>query len=502
VETPEIKPFAGDGARPGRDLRAAGAKATPSWRRICGNVYVQIAAAYAAVALVFFLNVIFVFSDYEGRTWFLPFNAYFDPRISWPLLATGAVAVAGAWAIFCGARSGKPLIIGAGGLAEIIAVSFAPGVGRNLPLIWVERFVEDAHNILRLPNPLVDVARVTELVYVHAHCRVRPAFVYWLLGGLDRLLAGNTYAIAIAFMVFAAASVPVLFYGARAVTDKGRALWAAALLATAPILLIFGSEPDGLNCLLATAIMTFGLLAATTNRPWPWAIAAGAVWAVALTTSYVLAALVLILGAFALAAAIRGRGWLRSLGWWVTAIGVALVALAAFQILSGYDHVAVFKRSFAEAQKIHAAGDDIVKIIGRAVGLPGFETPGPGHRQYGIYVFANLFTLAVAMGVPTAVLYARGLWRALAVKEVRRSIYGTVTLSFAAAFVAFNFSGLVLGEMERVGALLVPMFAVPAAAELTRLSRERGTAARAPSIILGLNVTQAFLYNLLFWSKF
>jgi len=489
-------------APPKSEGRPAGARADAPWRRICGNVYVQIAAAYAAVVLVFSLNVIFKFSSYEGRTWFLPFNAYLEPRISWPLLPAAAVAAAGAWAIFRGARAGKPLVIGAGGLAEIIAVSFAPGVGRNLPLVWVERFVEDARNILSLPHPLVDVTRVTELVYVHAHCRVRPAFVYWLLGGLDRALGGNTYALALAFMVIAAAGIPVLYFGARAITDKDRSSWAAALLATAPILLIFGSEPDGLNCLLATAIMTFGLRAATTKRPWPWAVAAGVVLAVALTNSYVLAALIPILGAFALAAAIRGRGWLRSLGWWVAAAAVALAALAAFQLVSGYDHVAVFKRCFAEAQRIHAAGDDVVKIIGRTLGLPGFEPPGAGHREYGVYVFANLFTLAASMGVPTAVLYARGLFRAVADKEVRRSFYGTVTLCFAAAFLAFNFSGLVLGEMERVGAFLVPMFVVPAAAELMRLSRERGTAARAPAIILALNVTQALLYNLLFWSKF
>jgi 4-amino-4-deoxy-L-arabinose transferase-like glycosyltransferase len=486
---------------PESEYRLASAWANAPWRRICGNVYVQIAAAYAAVVLVFILNVIFKFSSYEGRTWFLPFNAYFDPRISWLLLPAAAAAAAGAWAIFYGARSGKPLIIGAGGLAEIIAVSFAPGAGRNLPLVWVERFVEDARNILRLPNIFVDVVNVAEVVRVHAHCRVRPAFVYWLLGGLDRMLGGNTYALSLAFMVIAAASVPVLYYGARAITDKRRALWAAALLATAPILLIFGSEPDGLNCLLATAIMTFGLLAATTKRPWPWAVAAGVALAVALTTSYVLVALVPILGAFALAAAIKGRGWLRSFGWWVTAVAVALAALAAFQLVSGYDHVAVFKRCFAEAQRIHAAGDDIVKIIGRTLGLPGFEAPGPGHRQYGVYVFANLFTLAASMGVPTAVLYARGLFRAITVKEVRRSIYGAITLSFAAAFLAFNFSGLVLGEMERVGAFLVPMFVVPAAAELTRLSRVRGTTAM-PLIFIALNVGQALLYNLLFWSKF
>jgi hypothetical protein len=45
------------------------------------------------------------------------------------------------------------------------------------------------------------------------------------------------------------------------------------------------------------------------------------------------------------------------------------------------------------------------------------------------------------------------------------------------------------------------MFVVPAAVELTRLSRERGTAAM-PLIFIALNVGQAVLYNLLFWSKF
>jgi hypothetical protein len=469
--------------------------------RVGGNVYVQITAAYAAVALVFLLNVIFKFSRYEDRTWFLPFNAYLDPRISWFALAAVFVVAAGAWTIFYGARRGEPLVIGTGALAEIVAVSFAPGVGRNLPLVWVDRFVADARNIFALPHPLVDVARVTDLVYVHAHCRVRPAFVYWLLGGLDRLLAGNTYAIAVTFMAIAAASIPLLYFGARAVADKGQSSLAAALLATAPVLLIFGAEPDGLNCLLATAIMAFGLRAASSDKPWLWAAAAGVVLAVALTTSYVLAALAPILAAFALAGAIKGRGRLRSLGWWLTAVAVAFAALAAFQLATGYDHVAVFERCFAEAQKIHAAGDDVVKIVGRALGVPGFEAPGPGHRQYGLYVFANLFTLATSMGVTTAVLYARALFRAVADKEVRRSFYGTVTLCFAAAFLAFNFSGLVLGEMERVGAFLVPMFAIPAAVELARLSRDKRSAAPL-AIILALNAAQALMYNLLFWTKF
>jgi hypothetical protein len=492
---------AGDVAGKGPAAPAAGRAAKKPLWRVCGNVYVQIAAAYAAVALVFLLNVIFKFSRYEARTWFLPFNAYLDPRISWFAVAAVVVVAAGLWAVVYGARSGKPLVTGAGALAEIAAVSFAPGVGRNLPLVWVERFVADARSIFGLPHPLVDVARVTELVYVHAHCRVRPPFVYWLLGGLDRLLSGNTYAIAAAFMALAAISVPVLYLGARAVTEKGQSSMAAALLATAPVLLIFGAEPDGLNCLLATAAMAFGLRAAGSGRPWAWAAAAGAVLAAALTTSYVLAAVGPFLAAFALAGAIKGRGRLRSLGWWLTAVAVAFAALAAFQLATGYDHVAGFERCFAEAQRIHAAGDDAVKIVGRALGLAGFEAPGPGHREYGIYVFANLFTFATSMGVATAVLYARALFRAVADKEVRRSFYGTVTLCFAAAFLAFNFSGLVLGEMERVGAFLVPMFVIPAAVELARLSRDKRSAAPL-AIILTLNAAQALLYNLLFWSKF
>jgi 4-amino-4-deoxy-L-arabinose transferase-like glycosyltransferase len=366
----------------------------------------------------------------------------------------------------------------------------------------VERFVADARAVFALPSAFANVVDVADVAFVHAHCRVRPAFIYWLLGGLDRALGGNTYAIGLSFMVIAAASVPVLYYGARALGDKGRSAWAAALLATAPILLIFGSEPDGLNCLLAAAVLAFGLRAATTDKPWPWTVAAGVVLAVSLTTSYVLAALIPFLGAVALAAALTGRGWARSLGWWLAALAVAFAALAAFQLVSGYDHVAVFHRCFAEAQKIHAAGDDIVKVVGRALGLAGFEAPGVGHRSYVVYVFANLFTLGTSLGVPTAVLYVRGLFRALVVKEVRRSLYGAVTLAFAAAFVAFNFSGLVLGEMERVGIFLAPFFVVTAAAELVRLGREGGAGAKAPAVILALNLGQALLYNLLFWTKF
>jgi predicted membrane-bound mannosyltransferase len=47
----------------------------------------------------------------------------------------------------------------------------------------------------------------------------------------------------------------------------------------------------------------------------------------------------------------------------------------------------------------------------------------------------------------------------------------------------------------------VPMFAIPAAVELARLSRDKRSAAPL-AIILALNAAQALMYNLLFWTKF
>jgi hypothetical protein len=105
------------------------------------------------------------------------------------------------------------------------------------------------------------------------------------------------------------------------------------------------------------------------------------------------------------------------------------------------------------------------------------------------------------MGIPTAVLYGRGLFRAITRADVRRTFYGFITIGFAVLFLAFNFSGLILGEVERVWLFLIPMFAITAGHELAAMKR-CASGAKLAGLILGLSIFQTLIYNMLIRSRF
>ncbi|MGD8718156.1 MAG: glycosyltransferase family 39 protein [Candidatus Zixiibacteriota bacterium] len=467
-----------------------------AWRRLVGNFYVQTAAGYAAIVLATCVSLFVVRSSYAGDIWLNPLFAYWDPILSpWAALAVAAGGAA-LYLIFLGARRRKPWIMGTGALLGIAGVDLAPGYGRDLPFNWLRLFLDDARYIYRLPDVFADYAGLAKDVF--SKCRTRPGVTYWLIGGLDRVFDGNIYAISFFFIFAAAVAVPVLYYGGRALLGNEKAPWAAALFAVAPTLLIFGPEVDGFYCLVAVAVLVATIKAFTSHRPWGWAAGAGVALAFALSTSYVQAVFIPLIIMFAIAAALSGRGWGRSIACGLTVFAAAAGALAVFQIITGYDHIAVFEKAYRMNQEFYSAGDNVFKFAARKLGLGMAEAPGPGHRSYWIYTFGNLYAMFLFMGVPTAILYVRALCRAVTRPEVRRSFYGAVTIGFAVVFLAYNFSGLILGEVERIWLFLVPFFAFAAGRELAR--RARGSFKEA-ALVLGLNVLQALVYNLLVYTK-
>jgi 4-amino-4-deoxy-L-arabinose transferase-like glycosyltransferase len=474
-------------------------KPRAAWRRWAGDFRVQLAAAYAVVALEAILNFLIIRPDYGDRSWFMPLYAYWDPRVSWWAVLAVIGAGGAILLLLYGAHRSKPWILGAGALLGITAVNLAPGLGRNLPFKWVNRFLDDARYIFQLPDIFSYYSGLTKIV--DCRCRTRPGMTYWLMGGVDRLVDGNIYIIGIIFIIAAALIIPILYYGARTVLNKDRAPWAVALFAAAPTLLIFGSEPDGFYCLVASAVLVLGIKAATTRRPWPWAVAAGVALAVGLTTSFILTVLVPVLALVAVAAGITGREWKRQLFCVLLIFAAAAAALAAFQLATGYDHIAVFKRAYHMNQEFPAAGDNVFKFAARKMGICSPQPMGPAHRSYPIFVLGNLYAIFLFMGIPTAVLYARGLFRAVTRPDIRRSFYGITTIGFALIFVGYNFSGLVLGEVERIWLYLVPLFAVTAGYELAHLMRGGGNR-KLPVLVIGLNTCQALIYNILIYSIF
>ncbi|MEE9455998.1 MAG: hypothetical protein V3W11_02465, partial [bacterium] len=89
----------------------------------------------------------------------------------------------------------------------------------------------------------------------------------------------------------------------------------------------------------------------------------------------------------------------------------------------------------------------------------------------------------------------RGVFRVIRQKQLRRSFYGATTIGFLLVFLAFNFSGLVLGEVERVWLFLYPAFFVAAGVELAALARQRG-GGKLVIGIFALVIIQSFVYKI------
>ncbi|MEE8639990.1 MAG: glycosyltransferase family 39 protein [bacterium] len=471
----------------------------PAWRRWAGNFYVQLGAAYLVVAAVVYLRAFPFRSKYPGMIWLNPLHAYWDPDITWWAVPAVAAAGAGTYLIVRATRAGEIWPLAVGALLNIVGVGLGAPFGRNFPLNWLKRFLADARLFFDAPNVFVNYVEITKGVGVH--CCTRPGLLYWLLGSLDRLFSGNVYVIGFVFIAVAAACVPILYVGARALVKKEESAAAAALFACAPSLLVFGSGPDGLNCLLGGAVMACGLKAASDERPWLWTAAGGILLAFGVTTSYALPVMVVFLAAFMLAAAVSGRGRLRYLARWLVIVFIATAALAIFQVITGYDHVAVFKRAYWTSQELTMSGDNVFKFIGRAIGRGGLNLPKPGERPYWIYVFGNLYSTFFIMGVPAAVLYTREMFRIFSRKQVRRSFYGAAMIGFLVVFLANNSSGLVLGEVERIWLFLIPAFLVPGGVELMRLGRKEGGKALTATVFI-LTITQSLVYNIVLGTPF
>ncbi len=460
--------------------------------RAASNVYVQLLAAYALVAAALTFRAFIFRSEYLGKVWLSPLYTYWDPRFSWRLLPAAAAVAAATALLVWGVRARKHWVLPVGAFVNVAAVSLGPAFGRTYPLLALNRYLLNTRAVFGAPNALAGY--VEAMKNLSSLGRTRPGLTFWSLGLVDRLADSNIYAILLVYAAVAAAAAWVLYAAARAVTGREEALLAAALFACSPSLLFFGAGPVGLYCLLGTALLALGLKAAASASPWRWAAAAGVVLAVGLTTYFPLGIYVAVFAAFAVAAALSGRRWKVAGSAWLLTLAVAAAALAAFQLATGYDHVAVFRNASRANQELPSAGSNLFVVVSRLFGGGAKEAGKAAARPYWFYAFGNLFTAFVAVGIPAGVLYVREMLSIFRQKQNRRSLYGAANIGFLIVFLAFNFSGLVLGEVERVWLFLYPAFFILAGTALSRTATRRG---RATVIaVFTLTVIQSFIYKI------
>ncbi|HUV87268.1 MAG TPA: glycosyltransferase family 39 protein [bacterium] len=461
--------------------------------RAASGFCVHLVVAYALVAAVLAARAFLFRSEYLGKIWLSPLFTYWDPRFSWRLLPAAAAVAGGTALLVWGVRARKHWVLPLGAFVNVAAISLGPAFGRTYPLLALNRYLLNMRAVFDVPN--VFAGYVEAMKNLSSLGRTRPGLTFWSLGLVDRLCESNIYGILFAYVAAAAAAVWVLYAAARVITGREEALLAAALFACSPALLFFGAGPVGLYCLLGTALLALGLKAASSPTPRRWAAAAGVVLAVALLTYFPLGIYVAVFATFGVAAAVSGRRWTKAGLAWLLAPAVAATALAAFQLATGYDHLAVFKTACRANQELPSAGNNAFVLIGRLFGRHAETASKAAARPYWFYAFGNLFTAFVAVGIPVGILYLRGVFRIIRQKQTRRSFYGATTVGFLLVFLAFNFSGLVLGEVERVWLFLYPAFFVAAGAELAGLARRR-CGGKLVVGVFALVMLQSFVYKI------
>jgi len=460
---------------------------------VTSNFYAQLLVAYALVIAVLAARAFLFRSEYLGKIWLSPLYTYWDPRFSWRLVPAAAAAAAATALLLWAVRARKHWAIPVGAFVNVAAVSLGPAFGRTYPLLALNRYLLNMRAVFDVPDVFADYVGAME--NLSSLGRTRPGLTFWSLGLVDRLFESDIYAILLVYAAVAAAGVWVLYAAARVLAGREEALLAAALFACSPSLLFFGAGPVGLYCFLGAALLALGLKAAASETPWRWAAAAGVVLAVALLTYFPLGIYIAVFATFAVAAAVSGQRRTRALFVWLLSPAVAAAALAAFQFATGYDHVAVFKKACAANQELPSAGTNLLVVIGGLFGRDAGGASKAAARPYWFYAFGNLLTAFVAVGIPAGVLYIREIFRIIKRREVRRSFYGAATVGFLAVFLVFNFSGLVLGEVERVWLFLYPAFFVAAGVALAGISRgQRGHMLVAGVFVL--TIIQSFAYKI------
>jgi len=352
------------------------------------------------------------------------------------------------------------------------------------------------HDLTKLGDPSAFIGSYHELIKsLSDHGHVRPPGLFYFFWGVVKVVGRDRYALqTVITLLSAAAAFPV--YGlARRFLGREASAMAALLYLLSGNFILHGISYDGLFGTLGAAGIFLFVVVAQKGR-WRDTVAAGALCTIAAFSSFTLAFLLVLGGCLLIYYGVKDRRFgslfLRA----VVILAMPAAFLVVLHATTGYDFLANFEESYRWAQTQASGGMNVFKL------LTGWELPAdyprPSfYRSYWLWGPGNLFAMFFMLGIPTAALYfwwARGLLRRAAWAEPLNAVFGTALV----AFLIFNFTGVTLGETERVWLYLLPLFTVPAAARLADAEEATGSRRFAPLVLVVL-FAQVVTMRLCFW---
>jgi hypothetical protein len=338
-----------------------------------------------------------------------------------------------------------------------LAINALRGGLESIPAWAITIFLRDLRNLGELPTFLPVFHEAIKHISDHGHVRPPGLFVFlWLV---VKLIGENVYGIEVVIALLGAAAAWPIYALARQFASREASAAAVLLYLLSASFVLHGVSYDGMFGTMGATVICLLFLVARRGG-WPETIGAGVALALGVFTSFTFAYVFVLGGLLLLFYGIREKK-LPAL-----AVKAAVIAAipAAFLLLlyltTGYDFVANFQESYHWAQTQASGGMNVFKLILGSDLPEGY--PAPSYRRpYLIWAPGNLYVLLVTAGIPTAVLYlwwTRRLFKRTGWSEAGAFAFGTALL----ALLIFNFSGVTLGEVERIWLYLLPVITIPA----------------------------------------
>ncbi|HVX62227.1 MAG TPA: glycosyltransferase family 39 protein [Pirellulales bacterium] len=280
------------------------------------------------------------------------------------------------------------------------------------------------------------------------HCRHHPPGGPLFLWLVAQVFGSGVVPASLVTIAFASLSVPAVYLLARDALAESPARLATCLYVLAPNIVCYSATcMDAVfNVPMVWSIYLLWIL--RRSHPLLFGMAGGATTALAALMTFS-ASFLALWGVVVLAlTALGDRERLANAAMGlVTAVATAALIYSGLYLWSGYDPFDV----------LHAAFGGQDEIMG-----------GRGHsslRQSLHFMAANLIAFLFCAGLPTAILWAKQVYRELRTSTSSRGRW--LTLSFALTLLILDLAPLYTLETERIWLFMVPFLAIGAAARLT-----------------------------------
>jgi 4-amino-4-deoxy-L-arabinose transferase-like glycosyltransferase len=313
------------------------------------------------------------------------------------------------------------------------------------------------------------------------HARTHGPAAVLSLWVLAKIVGGNVLRVSLLVTLVGVAGMAATYAIARELASERAARLAALLFVCAPGVLLYSAT--SMDAVFMTVIACALIALVRFPRSGAWAVAGGALWALALSFTFGAAALGLL------------------------AVGIGIISVRGFGARPGLPSGRVVVRGVLVCAGIVVGATLLWALAGmnlladfRAASHAHYQDPSRA-RPYLYWVFANIPAFLIVAGIPQAALAAhrcRLQWRA--------RDFGFETV-LAATLALSTLSGVFLGEVDHIWLFFIPPLAVVAGAALERVADDpppRGRVQGRPGahvrgvVAAGLGQTllmQALLYT-------